>query len=140
MPGGRPIKYTPDDLINALNNFIDRARAGEVKPRQVTFRAEYGISKERLWQLSKDNPNLLHSLEVLNSLEEDRLVNGGEDGTIPAPFAKFRLMQKPFNYSDKQEIESKSININQDITVLSPDERMQRIKELEDKLNGRGNA
>lgn len=137
---GAPVKYKIEDLINALNNFIDRARAGEVKSRQVTFRAEYGISKERLWQLSKDNPKLLHSLEILNSLEEDRLVNGGEDGTIPAPFAKFRLMQKPFNYSDKQEIESKSININQDITALTPEERAKRIKELEDKLSGRDNA
>lgn len=134
MPAGPPIIYPIEEVIEKLNKFIERAKAGKVKPRQVTFRKEYGISKTRLHELSKKNDEIANSLEQLNDLEEEHLVEGGETGKIPAPFAKFRLMQKPFNYSEnvKQEShntnENTNNNTNIDLSHLTTDQIRELLK------------
>jgi hypothetical protein len=104
MIGLPPIKYPPPQVIERLQDFIERARAGIVKPRLISFRAEYGISKNRLWELSKEHEAIGDALEQLRTLEEEYIVHGGESGSIPSPFAKFRLQQNPFNYSEKTEL------------------------------------
>ena len=42
---------------------------------------------------------------------------------------RFYLKNK-FGYTDRQEVESKNINVNQDVSNLSQDDRQKRIKEL----------
>ncbi len=110
QPVGAKVKYPVDEVIERVVDFIYRARIGTVKPRLISFRAEYGIGKTRLWELSKENTELANALEQLQTLEEEYVVNGGETGAIPAAFAKFRLQQNPFNYRDNKEVD---VNINQ---------------------------
>lgn len=102
--GPPPTKYPIEEVLIEINKFIERAKLGEVKPRLISFRAEYGIGKTRLWELSKIHTELADSVEKLHTMEEEHIVQGGESGGIPAAFAKFRLQQKPFNYSDKTEV------------------------------------
>lgn len=123
------IKFDINDIIVKLDDFIARAKSGIVKSRQVTFRNEIGISKTRLFELAKENEILANSLEKLNDLEEEHLIEGGETGTIPAPFAKFRLMQKPFNYSEKTETENKNTNENTNTTTFT-DETLKLIERV----------
>jgi sugar phosphate isomerase/epimerase len=112
MPAGRPAKYKVDDIIKKLNDYISLVMdpsSNEV-PRVIEFCCKYGISKSRLYELAKENEELADSIKRLVDYEERYLVHGAEMGNINATFAIFRLKQKPFNWSDKQEIESNNKN------------------------------
>lgn len=135
MPGGRPIKYTPDELKKRIDDYFLWADTNN-KPYTIARLALFlDLDRQTVYNY-KDKDEFFDIIKkardrILSALEE-ALYTEGKPGQI--------FIAKNYGYTDKQDIESKNINITQDITMLSPDERAKRIQELESKLNGRDNG
>lgn len=128
MARGRPPKYDVNDIIDKLKEFI----LAEDEPLIQAFILSYGISPRHFYELAEKNEELSQTIKKAITKQEYYLIKGAESGRINPTFAIFRLKQKQFGWTDKQEIESRNenTNTNTNLTNLSPEERKVRINEL----------
>jgi len=96
----RPVKYKPDDIIEALNRYIDDTEDPLIKE----FCLQYGISSSRFYDLTKDNTALLEAIKRATEKDEIYLLRNAESNKINPTFSIFRLKQPVHGYTDRQDV------------------------------------
>lgn len=128
---GAPVKYN-DDVPEKLEGYIlEAAKRGSVVSR-AGFALYIGISRSTLYEWEKKYKKLSDTLKVLDTIQEQELIDNGLRGTYNATLTK--LMLSNHGYSDRQEVKSETTSLNYDIASDDPEEKLQdvlqRIKRL----------
>lgn len=133
MPAGRPRTVDIKDLIEKLNIYIEESN----DPMVVEFCGNYGISKDTIYRYAKESTELTDSIKRLHGKQEKRTVKLAEAGEIPTAWAIFKMKQKQYGWTDKQEIVSENTNKNVNMEVDSVEEADRIIKAYEKKKGGK---
>lgn len=99
----RPTTIDVNDVIEKLNQYIDKNE----EPLIQEFCLNYPISNSRFYDYEKENSELSEAIKRCIKKQEVFLVRNAERNKINPVFAMFRLKQKCFGYTDKQEIDQK---------------------------------
>jgi len=98
---GRPKIYDVDDIVTAFNDYIDNTEDSLVQE----FAYNYGISRETLYALAKDNINLSDTIRrAIEKQEIYLLKQGTKVKTLDSNIVRLRLIQPCHNFQDKQTI------------------------------------
>ena len=99
--GGRPKVYSDEkileDLIKYMNNTDD--------PYIEDFILQNEFSPDTFYRLAKENKKLSDTIKRVHAKQMMRTVRKAELGEINPTFAIFKLKQKCYGWTDKQEIE-----------------------------------
>ena len=129
--GGRPPKYSIVELVKEFREYVD----SNDDPITVGFCAEYGISSSRFYDYVKDSEELSDILKRATDKQEAYLIRNAQNNKINPIFSMFRLKQKQFGWSDKQEIEVSGANggplLTQNIVALADSDLKQLLEIME---------
>ncbi len=132
---GRPTTYT-DAVLLELPKYIDECARKKSLPKRVGFALFIGVAKATLWAWDKKFPQLHEALLMLDSIQEDIVLDGALYNKMNAVIAKLVLANH--GYFDKQMVDSTNTNLNTDISQTDGkpieerlQEVLQRIKELQ---------
>ena len=116
----RPRIYNAEDinvdLIEYMNNTDD--------PYVEEFILTQPFSPDTFYRLAKECKPLSDTIKALHLKQAMRTIRKAESGDINTTFAIFKLKQKCYGWSDKQEIES--VNVNVDLSEAEADEILKR--------------
>lgn len=104
MPAGRPKKHDENKIIEKMLDYI--AKTDE--PMIQEFCLNNDINRQYLYDMASNNKDLNDTIKKLMEKQEMYLIKNAETGKINPTFAIFRLKQKPFCWTDKQELETKN--------------------------------
>ena len=119
---GRPPKYNADDLAVQLREYIDKSD----DPMIDEFCLFNGVSKDTVYRLEKNNENLSDSIKYCHTKQHIRTVRAIENGLINPTFGIFKLKQRQYGWTDKQEIEQLNINVEAELSESDADEIIKR--------------
>jgi len=125
----RPRTYIPEDIAGELLNYIETTEDPMI--------AEYCLlegspTKDTLYRLAKECTVLSDSIKRCHEKQQIRTVRKAESGEINTTFAIFKLKQKCYGWTDKQEVENTNKNI--DLTEeMTKEEKKEEIKRLLEK-------
>ena len=129
--GGPKPKFMVEDLIKAYGDYVTT----NDDPITVGFCAEYGISSSRFYDYVKDSEELSDILKRATDKQEAYLIRNAQNNKINPIFSMFRLKQKQFGWSDKQEIEVSGANggplLTQNIVALGDSDLKQLLEIME---------
>jgi hypothetical protein len=80
-----------------------------------------GVNKDTIYRLEKENQNLSDSIKACHVKQHIRTVRLIESGTINPTFGIFKLKQKCYGWTDKQEIEQVNVNVEAELTEEEAD-------------------
>jgi hypothetical protein len=120
MPSGRLKIYNADELAIKLNDYIDNSS----DPIIEEFCLINNMSRDTLHRHSQESVVLSDTIKKCHAKQAIRTQRLAESGDINTTFAIFKLKQKCYGWSDKQEIES--INVNVDLSEDEADEILKR--------------
>jgi hypothetical protein len=95
------VKHDAVHLAKLLNEYIDNNK----NPMLQEFCYLNKISRNALNVRSKDEPTLAEAIERCHTKQEIRTIKLAESGEINTTFAIFKLKQKCYGWSDKQEVD-----------------------------------
>ncbi|QGZ99422.1 hypothetical protein [Dehalobacter restrictus] len=124
-PNGRPKEYDPEIIADRLEQFIK----DNDQPFIQQFCLDEDISKQSFYNLCNSNKRLLDANKKALDKQELFILNNAPTGKYNPVFGIFRLKQPCFGYVDKN-----NDPIQVEISVVSPEERQQRIAALQNKL------
>ena len=101
MAAGAPRKYDRKDLLEKLQEYIKNTDM----PIVSEFAYKYGIPREYLYQMSKDEDELSYTIKSLINKKEYELERGGLTGKYNPSMAIFSLKQ--LGWKDRQDIDLK---------------------------------
>lgn len=104
---GRPRIYDADELADKLMDYINNSD----DPMIEEFCYNEHVNKDTIYRLEKNNERLSDAIKRCHVKQEILTVRGVQNGTINPTFGIFKLKQKRFGWSDKQEVEM-SGNLN----------------------------
>jgi hypothetical protein len=96
----RPVKFNVDDIIQAVNSYIDSTD----QPFIQEFCLNYDISDEQLMRYRNSNDKLSGAIKKLLAKQELYLIREGAANKINPTMAIFRLKQPVFGYTDRQDV------------------------------------
>lgn len=131
MTAGAPKKFFAKDIIKDLNKYIEETD----DPMVEEFVLNSEFSGDTLYRLAKEDVELSETIKKVHQKQSIRTQRLAELGDIPTAWAIFKMKQKCYGWTDKQEVVSTNLNINEDVSDLTTEERKARIKELLDKNN-----
>ena len=105
---GRPRIYDADVLAKELLEYIENTE----DPMIEEFCIKRVMTRDTLYRLAKENEELSDTIKYCHLVQEVRTVRGAQNGIINPTFAIFKLKQKCYGWTDKQEVESTNTNIN----------------------------
>lgn len=103
--GGRPSKLTPEVRVKVaeyLQQCMDNGKFPSVARLAVTL----DISKKTLYNWGDEDPEFLHTLETLKSLQEATLLEGSLENKLNATIAKLVLSNHGYREKSEQDITS----------------------------------
>ena len=100
-PVGRPSIYNAKDLNTDLDEYITNTD----DPYIEDFCLNRRVSPERLYNYAKESDELSNTIKRCHDKQKMRTVKKAEIGEINATFAIFKLKQKCYGWTDKQEVE-----------------------------------
>lgn len=118
---GRKRIYDAEVLAEQLDKYIDKSE----DPMIEEFCLINKIAKDTIYRLAKECSTLSDSIKKCSIKQEVRTVRKAEAGEINATFAIFKLKQKRFGWTDKQEIETSgetTVNNRVDLTAISTED------------------
>lgn len=121
---GAPPKYS-QDLIDELVKKFEKYISEEDIPIVAEFAYKNGITKQLLYE----RPDFSTLIKICTAKKETALERGALKGELNPTMAVFSLKQ--MGWTDKQQVESTNHNMNTDATTLTPEERRERIRELD---------
>lgn len=126
-PGGRPPKYkAAEDMQAKIDEYFNECDTNEIPYTITGLAIALDMTRDQILKYSDKEEfkdTIKRAKQKVENAYELRLVKLGRAGDI------FAL--KNFGWADKQEIES--INLTDDLTGLTPEQRAERIKELLNK-------
>ncbi|MDD3001764.1 MAG: hypothetical protein PHF29_08415 [Candidatus Riflebacteria bacterium] len=99
---GREPTFNADDLAKQLLKYITESNDPIIQEFCLDFA---GCSRDTLYRLAKENRLLSDTIKKCHAKQEIRTQRGVENGTINPTFGIFKLKQKCYGWSDKQELE-----------------------------------
>ena len=112
MGAGRPKIYVTEDLTQDLIIYTEN----EDNPTVAKFCLHRGICRETLYRHAKESNKLANTIKMLHLKQEARTIDLMEAGELAPAWAIFKMKQKCYGWTDKQEIESINKNINVEAT------------------------
>jgi hypothetical protein len=97
----RPKVYDPEVLAVQLQEYTDSVS----EPMIQEFCVLRKINKDTIYRLEKECKALSDSIKYLHAKQELRTIRLAESGDINTTFAIFKLKQKCYGWSDKQEVD-----------------------------------
>ena len=110
-PGGAPKTYDANKIADDLADYIDSTD----DPYIEEFSLLQPFNRDTLYTLAKESEKLSDNIKRCHEKQKMRTVRKAEVGEINPTFAIFKLKQKCYGWTDKQEIES--VNVNVDMTL-----------------------
>lgn len=126
----RPKEIDVKDVIRKLDKYIK----DNEEPLIQEFILNYGISKSRFYALAEENSLLKDTIKNAILKQEIFLIRGTERGKLNATFSIFRLKQKCFGWSDKQEVEH-SGETTQNINIMSEEDKKRKYEDLKKRMS-----
>lgn len=127
--GGRPVKFTREELQNVIDNYFSDC---DTRKRPYTFAGlAYAIKVDRQTLYNyKENEHVFFDIikdarDRIKLFLEELLVQEGKAGQI--------FLAKNYGYTDKMEINSNNVNINQNIEVTE-DEASKILEQMSKKI------
>ena len=123
-----------DELIELFESFCDEIRSSDYEelPTQTAFiryLREHFKSTDRKTIYTSLNDYFPDIKKDFERLQSDVMATGAAKGKYRESITIFAL-KNWCKWTDKQEIESKNINVNDDVSGMSDEERKRRIEEL----------
>ena len=119
--GGRPKIYKSEVIAENLEKYVEESN----DPIIEEFCYLNKICKETIYRHAKECERLANAIKRCHIKQEVLTVRKAEAGEINATFAIFKLKQKRFGWTDKQEIETSgetTINNRVDLTAISTED------------------
>jgi len=129
MGAGRPREYTAEELKKDLDEYIKN----ESNPTVAKFCLSKYMSKETIYRYAKESQELSNSIKCLHLKQESRTIDLMEQGELAPAWAIFKMKQKCYGWTDKQEIVSENTNKNVNLEVDSIEEADRIISEYNKK-------
>ena len=98
--GGRPRIYNAEDINKALTDYIDNTE----QPFIQEFCLNSQIDYDTLDRYKTESQEISQSIKKLLAKQELYIVKNASTNTINPIFSMFRLKQKCFGWTDKQDI------------------------------------
>ena len=117
-PVGRPSVYSAIDLTEWLDEYV----TSNDDPYIEDFCLIRRLSPDTIYRYAKESDRLSEAIKRCHDKQKMRTVKKAEVGEINATFAIFKLKQKCYGWTDKQEIESVNINLNSEMSVEEANE------------------
>ena len=128
MKVGRPSKYNKETLNKVAEYLETFEQQGDPIPSIAGLSVNLGVSRSTInaWKLESDKKEFSDMLDQLLATQERILLGKGLKGEFNSNITKLVLTKHA--YSDKSET-----NIKADVTAteMTPEERTQRLKELD---------
>lgn len=120
---GRPRAFpTEEDFSNAVREYLEHCEGNGRYPNIAGFCSYNWITRETFY---KQEEYYSDAFKKVQNLLEDAAINGNAKESI-----KIFYLKNKFGYKDKQEIESKNVNLNADYSELTDEELEKKAKEL----------
>lgn len=116
---GRKSIYDPLEVAKELNLYIETHEDPMIEEFCLMDRSP---TKDTLYRLEKTCQLLSDSIKSLHNKQHIRTVKKAEAGEIPTAFAIFKLKQKCYGWTDKQEVEQLNINVEAELSESDADE------------------
>jgi len=129
MTAGRPKIYDSKEITKDLLEYIEKTE----DPMIEEFVLNSEFVTDTLYRLAKEDTGLSEAIKRVHAKQSIRTQRLAEQGEIPTAWAIFKMKQKCYGWTDKQEVVSTNHNINEEVTELTSEERKARIKELMEK-------
>ena len=127
---GRPIKYShkeKKEILDALKTYVEV----EEYPTMPKFCVAHKISKQRLYEWAKgenENADTITKyplkeffdelIQRMNNKQEQFIEENVMRGHIPTAFAIFKLKQRSFGWTDRQEIGLESVTLENKLSEI----------------------
>lgn len=119
---GRPKKYTVEKIEEIRKQIEEYIEETDI-PILSEFCHKNDIRKQRISEFEKESDKFSDTIKRLHEKEEAQLWRLGFLNIINQSFGIFRLKQKPFCYSDKQQLEhTGTMNVNNSYKEMSDEE------------------
>jgi hypothetical protein len=118
---GRKRIYDAEVIAKQLDSYIENSE----DPMIEEFCLINKMSKDTIYRLDKECDALAYAIKKCSIKQEIRTVRKAESGEINTTFAIFKLKQKRFGWTDKQEIETSgetTVNNRVDLTAISTED------------------
>lgn len=130
---GRPVEYT-EEAITKLPLYLEECLVKQSLPKRAGFALYLGISKSTLWEWEQKFEQLSNALKILDTVQEESIIDGALYNKMNAVIAK--LLLSNHGYSDKIQTDNLNKNIDVPVDESRPPEQqlqevLQRIKELQ---------
>ena len=99
---GRPITYKPEEVDRQLNEYINNSSDPYIEEFSLL---EGSPCRDTIYEKAKIYKPLSDTIKRCHIKQELRTKRAAEAGTINSTFAIFKLKQKCYGWSDKQEVE-----------------------------------
>ena len=100
-PGGRPKVYDPNDIAELMEQYYNESD----DPYVEEFQIQQGLTSELIYRLAKEDEKISKTIKAIHEKQKMRTVRKAEVGEINPTFAIFKLKQKCYGWTDKQEID-----------------------------------
>jgi len=125
----RPRVFDSKEITKDLLKYIEKTE----DPMVEEFVMNSAFSTDTLYRLAKEDTELSETIKKVHQKQSIRTQRLAEQGDIPTAWAIFKMKQKCYGWTDKQEVVNTNHNINEDVTQLTSEERKAKIEELLDK-------
>lgn len=98
---GRPKKYKAEDIAKRLDKYIEDCE----DPMIQEFCLLDGVSKDTIYRLAKECVQLSDTIKKCHAKQEIRTVRKVQAGEMNPTWAIFKMKQRQYGWTDKQEIE-----------------------------------
>ena len=119
---GRPKEFDSIEMANALDKYTESTD----DPIIEEFCLQYECSRDTFYRLVKECVQFSDSMKRAHAKQEIRTQRLAEVGKINTTFAIFKLKQKRFGWTDKQEIEQINVNADVELTEEEADEILKK--------------
>lgn len=121
MAGGRPPLYNAEEVTKNLIDYIESSSDPYIEEFCMF---EGNPSKDTVYRLEKDYSPLSDAIKRCHEKQKLRTVRAAELGEINPTFAIFKLKQKCYGWTDKQEVVN--TNLNHEMSEAEADEILKR--------------
>ena len=119
---GRQRIYSAEDLDRLLSEYIDNTSDPIIEEFCLINR----MSRDTLHRYSQESVNLSDTIKRCHAKQIIRTQRLAESGDINTTFAIFKLKQRCYGWTDKQEIDQ--VNVNVDMSEAEADEILKRFR------------
>ena len=118
----RPRVFDSEDLADKLDIYVQESD----DPMVQEFCLLNKVSKDTIYRLVKESKRLADSIKMCHLKQEIRTQRKVEQGEMNPSFGIFKLKQKCYGWTDKQETVNTNLNIEGDMTEEEADEILKK--------------